>query len=180
MRDALFRLAGFGFVLLTACGGNQYSYSRTYEPLSDEETWLEQAAEVSYEEARRDPEGHRRQLLSWFGVVQAVKPVDDGRHLVEMNLRFHQPRPLCADHSDKSCRVTVSEKRRGQFSARVHLRVDDTTGRRRVGPGSLVRVYGKVSGDFDKMGGPILEAEYYRQWPHGTYVTTGARAAMRR
>jgi hypothetical protein len=50
----------------------------------------------------------------------------------------------------------------------------------RLWTGSLLKVYAHVTDGGGEESGPILQAEWYRHWPHGTYVTTGARGVMRR
>jgi len=163
------------------CASNPYGYAPEYAPLSAEEPYYEQGQALSYETVRRDPAGHANRLVAWFGVVQRVVPVKGSdRALVSMRLHFHQTRHLCSDQFDSSCRVTVSEREGGPFSARVALRDGDRDGRDRVYSGSLLKVYGHVAADYDQDGGPILEADYYRHWPPGTYVTTGRRVNMRR
>lgn len=167
--------------LLAACGGNPYGYAPEYAPLSDEEPHYERGLALSYEDVRRDPVGHQAQDLAWFGVVQAVKPVGaSGQVQVALDLRFHQPRHLCTDQFDDSCRVTISDKAGGPFSALVTLRPEDREGRDRVYAGSLLKIYGRVTTDYDDRGGPIVKADYYRHWPRGQYVTTRRAVNMRR
>jgi hypothetical protein len=43
-----------------------------------------------------------------------------------------------------------------------------------------VKVYGTPTGEFDSRGGPLIKAQYYRQWPHGAYVSTSGAVNMRR
>jgi hypothetical protein len=168
-------------VLLAACGGNSYGYAPEYAPLSDEESYFESAIDQSYEDIRRDPSSFAGSTVSWFGIVDEVKPIGhQGQATIALTLRFHQPRHLCTDQFDSSCRVTISEKEGGPFSAVLTLREEDIAGQNRVYGGSLLRVYGKPVADYDERGGPILKVEYYRHWPRGTYVTTGRRVNMRR
>ena len=97
-----------------------------------------------------------------------------------MDARTHQDRHLCSDETSGSCRVTVSDRSVGPFEARVHVRPEDLAeGRERMHTGSLVKIYGRVIDPGTEESGPILEAEWYRHWPHGMYVTTGARGSMR-
>ncbi len=94
---------------------------------------------------------------------------------------MHQDRHLCADESAGSCRVTISDRGIGPFTALVQVRPEDLAeGTERLWTGSLVKVYGHVMDAGTEESGPIIQAEWYRQWPHGTYVTTGARGSMRR
>jgi hypothetical protein len=167
--------------VVCACGGNPYGYAPQYAPLSDEEPHYERGLALSYEDVRRDPLGHRDQTLAWFGVVEDVKPVgSSGEARVSMSLRFHQPRHLCTDQFDSSCRVTISDKTGGPFSAIVTLRPEDRSGRDRVYAGSLLKIYGQVTTEYDDRGGPIVRTAYYRHWPRGTYVNTRRAGNMRR
>lgn len=168
-------------VLAAACGGaGQYGFSREYVPLDEEETHIETASAVTYEEVRRDPADYRDDVVAWFGVVTAVDAQPNGSARVAMTYRAHQDRHLCGDERDSSCRVTVSERPGGPFSALLEVRPEDREGQDRLWIGSLLKVYGTPTADFDDQGGPILQTRYYRHWPRGTYVTTGASATMRR
>ena len=166
---------------LLGCGAsNPYGFGREYAPMSDEEQYYEHAADVSYEEVRRDPRAYSGQLLGWFGVVDGAKRLPSGEVALALDLRFHQPRHLCNDQFESSCRVTISQRSGGPFSTTVRLRPDDASGSERLNVGSLVKVYGSPNGDFDDRGGPILVAKWYRQWPHGAYVSTAGQNSMRR
>jgi len=167
-------------LLLSACAGSEYGYGREYVPLDDEEPYYERAVDVSYEEVRRDPTAFKARFIGWFGVVTALKPAAGGGVTVALDLRFHQPRHLCSDQFESSCRVTISERAGGPFSTTFVVRPEDRSGGERLNVGSLVKVYGIPTGDFDDRGGPLLKADYYRQWPHGAYVTTSGRVNMRR
>lgn len=167
-------------VVATACGGNAYGYSPEYQNLSEEASYAERATELSYEEVRRDPEGHRDSLLGWFGIVTSLKREPEGRVRLGLSLRFHQPRHLCSGPTDDTCRVTVSERSGGPFTTVVEIHADDVEGPARLNVGSLVRVYGHVNGDLDDEGGPVIIGDYYRHWPHGAYVTTASQRSMRR
>jgi len=166
---------------MCGCGGNPYGYAPQYAPLSYEKPYLEKGVEQSYEEVRRDPLSHSRELLAWFGTVDNVQPVAGTDQVrVAMSLHFHQERHLCTDQFDSSCRVTISDKAGGPFSAIMTLRPGDRSGRDRVYAGSLLKIYGHATTDYDSRGGPILKADYYRHWPLGTYVTTGRAVNMKR
>ena len=182
MARALGRLSALAAAVLIAgaCGGGNYGYSREYEPTDAEEPFYEHAADVSYEEVRRDPSAFAGRNIGWFGVVNKVAPAAQGGVLVALDLRYHQPRHLCSDQFESSCKVTISERGGGPFSATLALRPEDRSGTERLNVGSLVKVYGPATGDFDDRGGPVLKADYYRQWPHGAYVTTSGRVTMRR
>jgi hypothetical protein len=165
---------------LAACGGSNYGYGREYVPTDDEEPFYERAADLSYEEVRRDPKAFEQRFIGWFGTVSAAKRAADGGVQLALDLRFHQPRHLCSDQFESSCRVTISERDGGPFSTTIKIRPEDQAGSERLNVGSLVKVYGTPTGEFDERGGPLLKAEFYRQWPHGAYVTTSGRATMRR
>ena len=163
------------------CGAGQYGYAREYEPLGDEDDLIEAEQPASYEEVKRDPNAFRSQLIGWFGVVTAVAAGENGEAQVAMTHRVHQDRHLCADETAGSCRVTVSERQSGPFTALIRLRPEDAAGHEdRVWIGSLIKVYGSPTGDFDAEGGPVLRARWYRHWPRGYYRTTAARGLMRR
>lgn len=168
-------------VCFAGCGGGSYGFTREYVTLSDEDDYAEQATEVSYEEVKRDPASFRSQTIGWFGVVTAVElDAATGQARVAMSQRIHQDRHLCADERESSCRVTVSERANGPFTAVVTLRPEDRDGEGHVWLGSLLKVYGSPNGEFDAEGGPVITTRYYRHWPRGTYVTTGDRNRMRR
>ena len=170
----------WALLLLSACAGNPYGFAREYEPNGDEEPYYERAADVSYEEVRRDPKAFEQRLLGWFGVVAGAKQAADGGVMLALDMRFHQPRHACTDEFESSCRVTISEREGGPFSTHVMLRPEDRSGSERLNVGSLVKVYGTPTGEFDDRGGPLIKTMYYRQWPHGAYVSTTGRATMRR
>jgi len=166
---------------VSACGGaGAYGHARTYEPSSAEESVLETTRAASYEEVRRAARNFAGQTVSFFGVVRHLEPGEDGVTQARVELRVLQPRNLCADETASSCRVTVSERNGGLFTALLHVRPQDQQGQRRLAAGSLVRVYGTPTGDLDEDDGLVLEVSYYRQWPHSQYVTTGAAVRMRR
>ena len=163
------------------CGSNPYGYAPEYVPLSDEDEYNESGLELSYEEVRRDPMGNQAKTLAWFGMVESVKPVPGkDQVMVAMQLVFHQPRHLCSDQFDSSCRVTISEKAGGPWTAVLTATPEHRSGRDRINAGSLLKVYGHVSTEYDDRGGPIVNADYYRHWPHGTYVNTRRAGNMRR
>jgi hypothetical protein len=168
-------------VSLCACASNPYGYAPQYVPLSSEEPYLERGVDQSYEELRRDPSSHQQELVAWFGVVESAPKVGSSAEVhVALNLHFHQERHLCTDQFDSSCRVTISDKTGGPFSAILVLKPNEREGRDRVYTGSLLKVYGHVTTEYDDRGGPIIKADYYRHWPHGTYVTTRRAVNMRR
>lgn len=169
-----------GALIVVGCGGGgQYGFTRTYEPQDEEEPFMEQEAQaVSYEDVKRDPAQFRSSTIGWFGVVTAVE--GSGTVRVAMTHRIHQDRHLCGDETAGSCRVTVSDRQSGPFTAILELRPEDRDGQDRLWVGSLVKVYGSPNGEFDAQGGPVIQARWYRHWPRGYYVTTSAAASMRR
>lgn len=164
-----------------SCGAsNPYGYGRQYTPLDAEEPYYERAIDVSYEEVRRDPSSFNGRMVGWFGVVKGAKRLANGDVQLALDLRFHQPRHLCTDQFESSCKVTISDRDGGPFSTSLRLRSDDESGAERLNVGSLVRVYGVATGEFDERGGPVIQTQYYRHWPHGAYVTTAGAGSMRR
>ncbi len=119
--------------------------------------------------------------MSWWGVVTDVDRPGNGPARVTMQLRTHQERHLCEDETDSSCRVTINDRDGGSFTALIQLAVDDQEGENRLQALSLVRVYGTVlQGEYNREGGPILRAQYYRHWPRGQFVTSASAGGMRR
>lgn len=169
--------------LVAGCGGGQYGYARSYAPWGEEGTYLSREADLSYEEVRRFPERHADELIGWFGIVREIAQLDraTGEARLVLELHPHQERHLCADETSGSCRVTVSERGIGPFTVLVRVRPDDLAeGTGRLWAGSLVKVYGHVMDGGTEESGPVLQADWYRHWPHGTYVTTAAAGRMRR
>lgn len=163
------------------CGGGQYGYAHTYEPLGEEQAYMQRAVELSYEEVRRTrPE--QQQMVGWFGVVtEPPQAQEDGRVRVVLSLRAHQERHLCETSSSDTCRVTVSSREVGRFTAVIPMREEDRAGARRLWTGSLLKVYGTATGEEDEAhAGPILMADWYRHWPPHYYVTTASAGSMRR
>lgn len=167
---------------LGCAGAGQYGHARTYVPASDESSWAERATEPVYDDVRRMPDQHQGELMSFFGVVTAVSRARVGAPTrLAMQVRTHQERHLCEDESESSCRVTVNARDGGPFTAIVTLRTSDMEGENQVQVNSLVRVFGTlVQGEYDDQGGPVLQAQYYRHWPRGEYVTTANAGALRR
>lgn len=168
-------------LVIPGCGANPYGYARYYEPLDDEEFFARQAVEPPYTEVVRDPGSFADVLIGWFGVVREVIPQEDRSILVRMSQRPHVERHLCAERSESSCRVTVSERDAGSFSVRLRLPPGAESQRvPRIRRDSLLKIYGRPTGEYDTTGGPFLSVEYYRHWPRGQYVDTTARSLMRR
>ena len=165
---------------LTACGGADYGFSRNYHPLSQEEQALREANLPGYEEVHTNPAAFRAQTIAWFGVVSSIEAGPNGQSLLHMTFRTHQDRHLCADETDGSCRVTVSDRSTGPYSVLLTVRPEDASGHDGIAVGSLLRTFGHTTGDIDSDGGPVLAVTYYRHWPRGAWVTTADRVRMRR
>lgn len=176
-------LLGIAFACAAGCGGGRYGYARTYQAWGDEGPYLERAVELTYEDVRRFPDRHADELLAWFGTVTEVAELDadSGEATLRLVLRAHRDRHLCADETSGSCRVTVSERPVGPFTAFLTVREEDRAeGPDRLWTGSLVKVYGRVTDAGTEETGPTIQVEWYRHWPHGTFVTTAAAGSMRR
>ena len=177
-------LPGLIFLGLLAGGcasAGRYGYARTYVPLDDEATWATRAEEPVYDEVRRAPEPYRGRVVSFFGIVRAVGREGGGPWRLGLQVRIHQERHLCEEDTENSCRVTVSARDGGPFTAVVALRAEDLDGENRLQTNSLVRVFGTVTpGEYDADGGPVVQVQYYRHWPRGQYVTTASAELMRR
>jgi hypothetical protein len=167
-------------LLISACGGGQYGFSRTYEPLIGERAHLEKAQELPLEDVRKAPYDYKTVEVAWFGVVQSIHELGDGRSELYLAGRIHQARHLCKDEYQDSCRMTVSESSPGNFVARLKLKDDEKTGKERIWVGSLLKIYGTPTGDYDEKGDPIVDVSYHRHWPRGYYVTTAQRSGMTR
>lgn len=187
-KTALFAI--FALSMTAGCGAGPYGFSQTYVPLGEEEDLWDGSDAFTYEAVTSDPADYQGKTIGWFGVVEDVKEVD-GKFQIRLSHRKHQERHLCDSDSDRSCRVTVHFKSSGGFSAIVKLRPEDNVpGLDKVQPGSLMRIYGtvrceenddeQVECDYDDLGGILLDASYYRQWPARYFVTTRAAASMRR
>ena len=133
--------------LLSACGAGQYGFSRYYVPLEEEESYHDQSREYTYTEISTKPENYKGRMIAWFGIVEKVTPTDDERFLVKLTQHQHKDRHLCSGESNGSCRVTVHFKSYGSFSTFIALRREDIVpGLDRVQPGTLMRVFGRMSG----------------------------------
>lgn len=178
---ALSSLIVLSSLSLTACGGGgQYGYARTYEPIDGERAYMERSTDASYEEVRR-ARAEEQPYVSWFGVALGPPEIHDGVARVRLSLRAHQDRHLCGTEYADSCRVTVSERELGTFTAQFPIRAADaSSGPERLWQGSLVRVYGRSQGEEDASGDPVIVGEWYRHWPRHTFVTTAMSGRMRR
>jgi len=166
--------------VLLSCGAGRYGYDVEYVPLKEEKKWTAEVTEINYEEIRRDPLNYADATLGWFGVVEEVLSDEGGKLTVLCSYRTHQKRHLCEDKFDKkSCRVTVSKKSPGTFTTTIEpTEESDLMGKNKIQTNSLVKVYGKATGEYDSEGGPMLETYWFRHWPPGQYVDTGAASFM--
>ena len=167
---------------VAACGSaGPYGFSRTYEPLSDEEDLAEGAHEYDPVMIEREPETWKKHRISVFGIVRQRAQAPGGSAYLTLGVRTLSQRNLCDGPADDSCRVTVSEHDFATVHAIAKLRPDDDLGKMSLRPGALVRVIGKLNDDVDKNdGAPVLEAAYYRHWPRNHFVTTASRDHMLR
>jgi len=167
---------------LTSChAAGPYGYAKTYIPLDRESQVAEHVTEYDPVMAARYPEDWKNKLLSVFGVVQQRTAGQNGATYLRLSLRVLSDRNLCETSDDDTCRVTVSEVEHGIIHAVVVLEGQDQVGETSVGPGSLLRVIGKLSESVDRTdGAQVLRASYYRHWPQFKYVTTAARGNMLR
>ena len=117
-----FLVVSFASLVLSAgCGGGLYGYSRTYEPLDDEEEYFQTSQIPPYADVRRDPASFQGATLNWFGVVKDVRR-QGNRTTIALSHRAHWSRHLCADREEETCRVTVQERSEGDFTVIVDLR----------------------------------------------------------
>lgn len=173
------RLALFVSLFAAGCGGNPYNYARSYSTRGDEERYLRNATEASYEEVRRARPENQPQV-AWFAVVEAEpETMPDGRIRARMTLRAHQERHLCSGEGEDTCRVTVSERPVGEFVALVRVSPEDRDGMFRLGRLSLLRIFGRSHGESEGEL-PVIEVDWYRHWPWQHYVTTASAGRMRR
>ena len=56
-------------LLLSACGAGQYSFSRYYVPLEEEESYHDQSREYTYTEISTKPENYKGRMIAWFGPI---------------------------------------------------------------------------------------------------------------
>lgn len=167
---------------IAGCGGNRYSYARTYQPYGDEGPFLERAVELSYQDVRRFPDRHSEALIAWWGTVSAIDELNaaTGEARLTLQYRTYRERHLCQDERDHTCRVTVSQRTIGPFQVLMTVRPEDLVdGTERLWTGSLLKVYGRVTDAGTEESGPTLTVEHYRHFPHGTFVTTAAAGSMR-
>jgi hypothetical protein len=171
-----------GLLALTGChSAGQYGYAKTYEPLAEEEAHLGAVTDYDPVMAARYPEDWKNKQLSVFGVVEERLAGANGSAYMRLSVRVLSERNLCDSSDEDTCRVTVSDAQHGILHAEVKLESEDQVGATSVGPGSLLRVIGRLSDTVDKTdGAQVLRAVYYRHWPQFQYVTTADRGNMLR
>jgi hypothetical protein len=131
--------------------------------------------------AEREPDEWRKSKVWLFGVVRSRSEGPGGAAYLSLGMRTLAARNLCDDFEEETCRVTVSQKEHAVVHALAKLAANDNIGKESVGPGSLVRVVGRLSDSVDPNDGmPVLEVQYYRHWPRGYYVTTADASHMRK
>ena len=180
--DAMRRFALALPWLLVACHSvGPYGFSRTYQPLSPEETAAQGSREYDPVMAARDKDDWKKGTVSIFGIVKARSQSKDGGAYLTLSMRTLSERNLCDDFDEDTCRVTVSEHEHAVVHATVKLASDDDIGEHSVGKGSLLRVIGKLTDEVDPDDGtPVIHASYYRHWPRNFFVTTADSAHMQR
>jgi hypothetical protein len=161
--------------------GGPYGYSRTYEPGDGEEDAVESAVPYDPIMVRRRPQDWTSKNVMLFGVVKSRRDGSGGAAYLTLGMRTLSDRNLCESPDEDTCRVTVSEHEHAVVHALVPLGADDDIGKERIGPGSLLRIVGKVTDEVDESDGSrVIRATYYRHWPYREYVTTAARSYMLR
>lgn len=171
--------------LFCACGANTWSYSRSYQALDGEDAYLKRQVPMGYEELRRYPDRVGAGVVGWFGVVLSIEAlpeaIDPAFQKVLLSIRSHQPRHLCHNETEGSCRVTVSNREVGQ--AWVVLRgvqPEQLQGRDGIKVGTLLKIYAeRMNPQLDEQGRPTLSADWFRHFPVGRYVTTRLATHMR-
>jgi hypothetical protein len=169
-------------LLVLGChSAGPYGFSRSYQPLSAEESALGGAREYDPVMAERDKGEWQKGATSLFGVVKSRASSKDGSAYLTLSMRTLSDRNLCTDFDEETCRVTVSEHEHATVHATLKLASEDDMGQYSVGKGSLVRVVGKLTDEVDPDdGAPVLRASYYRHWPRHYFVTTADAAQMTR
>jgi hypothetical protein len=95
--------------------------------------------------------------ISWFGIVRGITPAAQGGGDVALLVQHH------FFDGETDCHIMlVAKSGDGDFVARI--RVDPAT----IPPLALVRVYGKVIAEKDKV--PEVAVQYIRVWPWLTFT----------
>jgi hypothetical protein len=174
------RASLLALLLVVGChSAGPYGYSRTYSPLDAEEDAAEGAREYDPVMAERDKAEWKKQKVSVFGIVQKRTQGAGGAAYLTLSVRSQEPRNLCEELDEATCRVTVGEREFAVVHALLKLSPGDDIGEKSVSQGSLVRVIGKLTDEVDPDDGtPVLKADFYRHWPRSFFVTTASRPDM--
>ena len=169
-------------IACTACHSpGPYGYSRAYSPLDAEEDAVEKAVELDPVMIERVPEEWKNKTVTLFGVVRGRKEASSGQAYLTLSMRRLADRNLCGAADEETCRVTVSDREHAIVHVIAKLTGEDDLGKTAVGPGSLVRVVGRLRDEVNpEDGAPVLAATYYRHWPRGEFVTDADSEHMRR
>lgn len=169
------------FAFCACHSAGPYGFSRSYQPLSAEDSAASGAREYDPVMAERDKKEWHDGTTSLFGVVKSRTAAKDGSAYVTLSMRTLSERNLCEDFDEDTCRVTVSDHEHAIVHATVKLSSEDEIGEHSVGKGSLLRVIGKLTDEVDADdGGPVLRVSYYRHWPRNYFVTSAAADHMQR
>src|SRR5262252_1082512 len=142
----------FAAISLAGCGGGSYGHSRTYSPVGAEETALQGSTELDPVMAKRMPEEWAQRKVSVFGIVLKRDDADKGANVV-ISVRTLEPRNLCQEASEDSCRTTVSEREFDRIRVKLAFASpEDAAGENSIGIGSLLRVVGTIAGPGDQGG----------------------------
>lgn len=178
--------SGAGGVSVGCAGAGPYGYAQVYAPLDAEQAAVD--GSVPY-----DPSAVRRRAKQWQGrtvnafvIVERVQSLKGNPSQLDVvaSLRTLQPRNLCQEPDESSCRVTVSDQSFDAVRVVLSQEVVWPKGGEHpdsIQPGSLLRVIGKVTppaADADEV--PRIDATLVRHWPLKTYVTASNRDIMRR
>jgi hypothetical protein len=160
------------------CSAGPYGHARVYAPLDVEQKAVAGAQEFDPVMAKRMPDKWEKHKVSLFGIVVERKDLGGRRVDVTLSLRALEPRNLCENSEDDSCRVTVSDREFDRIHATLTLAAnEDAAGPISIGGASLLRVVGSLE---VKDGNQFVDAAYYRHWPRGYFVTTRSAPFMRR
>ncbi|MGA3371158.1 MAG: hypothetical protein ABSC48_05290 [Terracidiphilus sp.] len=102
--------------------------------------------------------------ISWFGIVRGITPVAQGDGDVTLLIQHHFFDGMTDCHI-----MLVAKSGDGDFLARI--KVDPV----KIPALALVRVYGKVTAEKDKV--PEVAVEYIRVWPWLTFTFTDLAGA---
>jgi hypothetical protein len=173
-------LLGLSLLLTVAChSAGQYGYSRAYEPLSPESAAATGARDYDPVMVERERADWKKTPVSVYGIVKNRSQSKNGSAYVTLGVRTLSERNLCETMDEDTCRVTVSEHEHAVVHAKLQLTGEDDIGPHSVGPGSLLRVIGKLGDDVDPDDGTaVIQASYYRHWPRNFFVTTADRSHM--